>query len=82
MAEPTKSQDPEEIAAYKVKKRVAKQGLRRIQQQVDEIEQQVADEKHNARYLLPILGLLLVLVLLLVFSPDLFREFSQFLNVF
>ncbi len=82
MAQPTESQNPDEIAAYKVKKRVAKQGVRRIQQQVDEIEQQVADEKHNARFLLPILVLLLVVLLVLVFSPDLFREFSQLLNVF
>ena len=82
MAPSTESQNPEEIAAYKAKKRVAKEGLRRIQEQVDEIEQQVADEKHNARYLLPIVGLLLVLVLVLVFSPQLFRFFSQLLDVF
>lgn len=61
-------QQADEAVQYIVRRQVARKALHDIHQQVDEIEQQITSEKRNARYLLPLI--LIVLVVLLFFRVD------------
>jgi ACR3 family arsenite efflux pump ArsB len=74
-------QSAEEIVDHKVKRYAARRALRIIQRQVDEIEQQIDVEKKSARILLPLLLVALLVALVLVFSPQLYRFISHLLNV-
>jgi uncharacterized protein HemX len=74
-------QSPEQVVEFKVKRQAAKRAFHSIQSQVDEVEQQIKSENKNARTLLPLLLLLVVLILGLTFFPQIYRFISSLLHV-
>lgn len=74
-------QTPQEVVEFKTRRKAAQAAIHSIHREVEEIERQAASEKRNARFLLPWLIGLLALVLLLVYSPQIYRVISHLLNV-
>lgn len=73
-------QTPEEVVEFKTRRKAAQAAIRSIHRKVDEIERQVASEKRSARVLLPWLFGLVLIILLLVYSPRIYRIVSHLLN--
>jgi hypothetical protein len=72
-------QHADEVVDHIVRRRVAKKVMRDIHHQVDEIEYQVQSEKWNARYMLPLILVLVTLaIIFLVDIPQLSRLISSF----
>jgi hypothetical protein len=72
-------QQTDKVVDHIVRRRVAKKVMRDIHHQVDEIEYQVQSEKWNARYMLPLLLVLVTLaIIFLVDIPQLSRLISSF----
>jgi predicted neutral ceramidase superfamily lipid hydrolase len=71
-------QQIDEVVDHIVRRRVAKKVMRDIHHQVDDIEHQVESEKRNARYMLPLIFLLVTLTLFfLIDIPQLLRFISS-----
>jgi hypothetical protein len=71
-------QQTDEVVEHIVRRRVAKKVIRDINLQVDDIEYQIQTEKRNARYLLPlILVLVTVTLFFLIDIPQLLRFISS-----
>jgi predicted neutral ceramidase superfamily lipid hydrolase len=71
-------QQTDEVIDHIVRRRVAKKVMRDIHHQVDDIEHQVESEKRNARYMLPLIFLLVTLTLFfLIDIPQLLRFISS-----
>jgi hypothetical protein len=72
-------QHVDEVVDHIVRRRVAKKVMRDIHHQVDEIEHQLQSEKWNARYMLPLILVLVTLsIIFLVDIPQLSRLISSF----
>jgi hypothetical protein len=72
-------QQSDEVVDHIVRRRVAKKVMRDIHHQVDEIEHQVQSEKRNARYMLPLILVLVTLaIIFLVDIPQVSRLISSF----
>lgn len=74
--DPSQSSNPDDIVEHKVKRRVAKKVLKDIHAQVDDIEQQVETENQAGRLLVPSLLILLLIVLTMLFWPEILRLVS------
>jgi hypothetical protein len=72
-------QHADEVVRHIVRRRVAKKVMRDIHRQVDDIEHQIQAEKRNARYLLPLILVLVVLAFFYLLDiPWLSRFISSF----
>jgi hypothetical protein len=72
-------QQTDEVVDHIVRRRVAKKAMRDIHQQVDDIEHQIHTEKRSARYMLPLI--LVLLTLFFIFMVDL-PQLSRFISSF
>jgi|GEM_PF-1349005 len=61
---------------FKLRRRVAKKVLSDIQDQVDDIQQQVNNEKKASRFVIPGLVIFTLLIVLIWMKPDWLRSLS------